>query len=230
MSLFSAATSRSTASSSVAAAVAAAAARQIVLRLYKDCLTSALLIPDPSQRVMYISYIREGFRSQHNARYLVPDSIEAKRSIRDATEQLERMNYYHSIRKMKEQGDEFPPTSQSQQQHDQQRGNQASSQGSNDNSKKETIVSSASDEQVASMTTNKDTQQRQVVETWLLTALPELHSDDLSDYSQRLLDDGFDSLSLLESSSLRPDEDLHFMKKGHQRAIIRTYYDDNDDS
>ena len=64
-------------------------------------------------------------------------------------------------------------------------------------------------------------QQLLVVETWLLTALPELHPDDLSAYSHRLMEDGFDSLTLLQRDLVQAD--LEFMKKAHKRAIVRVY-------
>jgi hypothetical protein len=57
---------------------------------------------------------------------------------------------------------------------------------------------------------------------WLiLIALPELHTNDLAVYSHRLIEDGFDSLTLLQMDLVQAD--LEFMKKAHQRAIVRVY-------
>jgi hypothetical protein len=211
------------------------AARHVVLRLYKDCLKSAFRIPDPSQRAVYIEYTREGFRSKR-ASHLVPESVEAIRAIGDAQEQLESMNYYHSIREMKERGEEYFTaaisgdtssgigvdsandgwTSASSldanvKRHDQQR---AQPVGSNEGG-----LSSDGVPQVGNHLMMN--QNLLVVETWLLTALPELHPDDLSTYSHRLMEDGFDSLTLLQMDLVQ--EDLDFMKKAHKRAIVRAY-------
>lgn len=177
-------------------------ARHAVLRLYKDCLKSALAIPDPSQRAMYIQYTREGF---HNNRHTVPESLEATRAIRDAQEQMERMNYYHSIRERKAKGEEYPPGLN---------GNTASAA---EEPKATTILTPSLNGETTASSTNR----LLVVESWLLTVLPDLHPDDCATYSQQLLKDGFDSPELLRMD-LMP-EDLHFMKKAHQRALVRAY-------
>jgi hypothetical protein len=247
MSLFSLSSSSSSLSST--------AARHAVLRLYKGCLKSALRSPDPSQRAVYIEYTREGFRNPR-ARNLVPESVEAIRAIGAAQEQLESMNYYHSIRVLKEERAAEHPTvltvsdgdssskisgvllvgvddastddndgststsnddaanmkSRQYQQHDQQR---AQPVGSNNG---ELSI----DDGVPNA--ENDWRRKQtllVVETWLLTALPELHPKDLSAYSHRLMEDGFDSLTLLQMDLVQ--EDLEFMKKAHKRAIVRAY-------
>lgn len=241
---------------SSSSSLSSTAARHAVLRLYKGCLKSAFRIPDPSQRAVYIEYTREGFRNPR-ARNLVPESVEAIRAIGAAQEQLESMNYYHSIRVLKEERAAEHPTvltvsdgdsssisssgvllvgvdedstddndgststsnddaanmkSRQYQQHDQQR---AQPVGSN---KGELII----DDGVPNAENDRRRKQTLlVVETWLLTALPELHPNDLSVYSHRLMGDGFDSLTLLQMDLVQAD--LEFMKKAHKRAIVRAY-------
>jgi hypothetical protein len=226
---------------SLSSSASSTAARHAVLRLYKNCLKSVLRIPDPSQRAVYIEYTREGFRYKN----LVPESVEANRAIGDTQEQLESMNYYHSIREMKERAKEYPTatsgdsngngvvhvadstddgsTSTSyhdaanvkrqyqQQQHDQQR---AQPVGSNEREVTSDGVREAGNDLMMK-------KKLLVVETWLLTALPELHPDDLSAYSHRLMEDGFDSLTLLQMDLVQ--DDLDFVKKAHKRAIVRAY-------
>jgi hypothetical protein len=208
------------------------AARHAVFRLYKGCLKSALRIPDPSQRAVYIEYTRAGFRDKR-ARNLFPESVEAIRAIAAAQEQLESMNYYHSIRELKlkeravaeyltinddgstitsdHDANENGNVKKQYQQHDWQR---AQPVGSNQGQLLMDGVPQAGSDSTM-------TQQLLVVETWLLTALPELHADDLSAYSHRLMEDGFDSLTLLQMDLVQAD--LEFMKKAHRRAIVRAY-------
>ena len=209
------------------------AARHAVLRIYKGCLKSALRIPDPSQRAVYIEYTRAGFRDKR-ARNLVPESVEAIRAIEAAQEQLESMNYYHSIRELKftERAAGLPTTdtdtddgSTSTSYHDaanvekqyQQRDQQKVRPVPAGYNKGDLISDQVP--QAGNDLTMK--QQLLVVETWLLTALPELHPDDLSAYSHRLMEDGFDSLTLLQRDLVQAD--LEFMKKAHKRAIVRVY-------
>lgn len=146
-------------------------------------------IPDHSRRATYNIYVREGFKSKG---HLVPHSREATTAIEDAMEQLESMNYYHSIRNEKE-GLEFanPPLSRP-------------------------TLRFLSDFNTCNMTSEKSI----VVEKWLREALPQLHVDDVSTYTAALVDDGFDSEQVLESELLL--EDLDFMKKAHRRALIRS--------
>jgi hypothetical protein len=196
---------------SLRSAASAAAARKAILILYKNCLKSAVRIPDPSQRSMYMQYTRQGFRDK--ATSVVPSSKEATRAIRDAEEQVERMNYYHSVREMKERGEEFPVAADP----------AAGTGGNKDSSTVSPVNLTSPQHQVESTESDVSlrTEKQIVVKAWLLTPLPELHPDDLATYTLRLLEDGFDSLYLLNTELMY--EDLDFMKKAHKRAIVRAY-------
>lgn len=56
------------------------------------------------------------------------------------------------------------------------------------------------------------------VEQWLVSRLPRLQKADVSNYCWSLIDDGFDSAEMLEEIEF---DDLHFMKKAHQRALAK---------
>ncbi len=56
------------------------------------------------------------------------------------------------------------------------------------------------------------------VDEWLLSRLPGLKADDVSFYSKRLIQDGFDSVNTL---GIVEEEDLDFMKKGHRRLLMK---------
>jgi hypothetical protein len=164
------------------------------------------------------------------------------RAIEAAPEQLDSMNYYHSIRELKEQAAAYPTshvssnnnsgvlagvdvhvhanltkdiwksTTDDHNDHDRPRSQPVeSNQGD--------LIISDDVPQVGNDLIRK--QKLLVVETWLLLALPELHPKDLSAYSHRLMEDGFDSLTLLQMDLVPAD--LEFMKKAHQRAIVRAY-------
>ena len=62
-------------------------------------------------------------------------------------------------------------------------------------------------------------QKERLVQAWLITSMPYLHTDDIRMYTRRLVDDGFDSLPML-TEQLEKD-DLDFMKKGHKRALLK---------
>jgi len=64
---------------------------------------------------------------------------------------------------------------------------------------------------------DKDTNKS--VADWLTQQLPHLNQNDLTTYSNRLIDDGFDSVSFIEEEMLF--EDISFMKKAHRRVIER---------
>eukprot|EP00980_Cylindrotheca_fusiformis_P031738 scaffold26888_cov137-Cylindrotheca_fusiformis.AAC.4 len=155
-------------------------AKRPILALYRSCMRSVKRIPDLSQRAVYNIYLRDSFKRK---RSLVPSSREAKMAIDDAVEQLDRMNFYHSIREEKERKD-----------------------CSNTTAQKHTIMSTSSE-------------RINLVEEWLMEALPQLHTDDLKTYASVLVEDGFDSKELLETELLA--EDLVFMKKAHRRLLIR---------
>jgi hypothetical protein len=152
-------------------------------------------IPDPEQRMIYDVYVRDGFRSKQD---LIPDSRQAIRAVQDAMEQVERMNYFHSIREMKEEQrrpkENYPY--------------------------KEQQKSSAEESSIPGDGPSALHQEKyDIVQKWLVVAIPHLHTDDIALYVSQLVDDGFDSLEMLENELLQ--EDLTFMKKAHQRALIR---------
>jgi hypothetical protein len=161
-------------------------------------------IPDLSQRETYRVYIRDGFQRK---RHLVQHSREAIAAIEDAREQVERMDYFHSIREEKEL----------QQQNDKQQ--EPSVDVSTTNQAKNAAKSSI-DKHLLSLDASLSLQEKyQAVKTWLEEALPLLYVDDLATYASQLVDDGFDSTEMLETE-LRAD-DLDFMKKAHRRVLIR---------
>jgi len=53
---------------------------------------------------------------------------------------------------------------------------------------------------------------------WLSSHLPRLKKDDAVRYCECLMDDGFDSFDVLAEIT---EEDVHFMKKAHQRTLIK---------
>ena len=63
------------------------------------------------------------------------------------------------------------------------------------------------------------------VSKWLLQYLPHLSEEDLSKYSKHLVDDGFDTVKLIEQELIA--DDLLFMKKAHRRVIERQLKDWN---
>ena len=156
-----------------------------------------LRIPDPAQRQMYDTYLKTSFRAK---RHLFPESREAVSAIDDAREQLDQMNYYHFIREEKER---------------QEKGEVASKHSDEIlSSRTETVQDSETKEDAA-----VNNVKHVIVKTWLEEALPHLHSDDLNYYTSQLVDDGFDSVELLDTELLI--EDLDFMKKAHRRALSR---------
>ena len=63
------------------------------------------------------------------------------------------------------------------------------------------------------------------VSKWLLLYLPNLSEEDLSKYSKHLVDDGFDTVKMIEQELLA--DDILFMKKAHRRVIERQLKDWN---
>lgn len=127
-------------------------------------------------------------------------------AIDDAREQLDRMEYYHSIREEKELQQKLD----------------LSSKQNNEPSTK--LVESALSQQesegaITEYHTDADAAKNRIVRNWLEEALPQLHSDDHVRYTAQMVDDGFDSAEILESDLM--EEDLDFMKKAHRRALVR---------
>ena len=168
--------------------------RARILALYRSCLRSKQRIPDPEQRLVYDEYIRKAFRSKQ---HLIPGSKQANLAIEDAQEQLERMDYYHSIRELKEQ--------------ERQEANKP-------NAAKESSSKIQSDKRTALLISDPS-EKYETVRKWLLDAVPQLHDEDVNVYASKLVEDGFDSNEMLRTELL--EEDLKFMKKAHLRALIR---------
>mmetsp|Transcript_28481 Transcript_28481/g.52959 ORF Transcript_28481/g.52959 Transcript_28481/m.52959 type:complete len:472 (-) Transcript_28481:80-1495(-) len=59
----------------------------------------------------------------------------------------------------------------------------------------------------------------QHVQRWLTSVVPCLMRDDIKAYTRRLVDDGFDSIAIIEDYLL--EEDLSFMKTAHRRALVK---------
>eukprot|EP00644_Phytophthora_capsici_P017797 jgi/Phyca11/130952/e_gw1.100.122.1 len=73
--------------------------RRSVLELYAQCLRSARRCPQWEQREMMKVYVQMKFRDE--ARTQDPDRVRAL--LADGREELERMNYFHSIYEAKQQ-------------------------------------------------------------------------------------------------------------------------------
>lgn len=179
-------------------------AGHVIIELYRQCIRSAKRIPDLEQRAVYRIVVKNGFRSKKG---LIAHSRQAIDAIQDGQEQLERMDYYHSMRVVKEK-------------EEQERRNMANGGGFNSNSgeKKDAfqVKSKAPNEDVSmAFTDSKDG----TVRDWIRSILPNLRDEYLLEYANRLEEDGFDSLDMLENELL--EEDLSFMKKAHKRAIVR---------
>jgi Complex 1 protein (LYR family) len=165
-----------------------------ILHLYKQCLRSVQRIPEADQRLTYLSYTRLGFRDKQ---HLVPDSKHAVIAFKDAEEQSERMNYYHSVRE-----EQLRIATEKR---------QATAPAMVDAPKAEDAFSETDEKSQAIM----------IIRQWLLEAIPDLKVPDTSRYIQRLIDDGFDTVTLLRNQL--QIEDLEFMKKGHKRAVAKTH-------
>ncbi|TMW69394.1 hypothetical protein Poli38472_001550 [Pythium oligandrum] len=64
-----------------------------VLRVYRACLRSARKCPAWEQREMMKTYVRLKFRDQVQLK----DETQIRRLLADAKEELEQMEYYHSV-------------------------------------------------------------------------------------------------------------------------------------
>ena len=62
-------------------------------------------------------------------------------------------------------------------------------------------------------------EKEKTVESFLITSVPCIYMDDVRTYTTRLIDDGFDSLQMLMDQL--EEDDLHFMKKAHKRALLQ---------
>jgi hypothetical protein len=179
-------------------------------------------IPDTEQRMVYDVYVRDGFRSKQN---LIPGSRQAIRAVEDAMEQVESMNYYHSIREMKEEQrrskENYPSKPSKGQQKVSAEESQSSIPGDGPTAtdSPNTYTSSTPPDASEKLPSALHQEKCEIVQKWLVAASPHLHTDDITLYALRLVDDGFDSFEMLETELLQ--EDLTFMKKAHQRALVR---------
>ena len=183
--------------------------RSRVLSLYRRCLRSAFRIKDGGHRETYLDYTRTGFRRH---RHLPFDSIDVPRILLSAQEQLERMDYYHSIQqpgeddKMNTENDSTGESCVSTEE-------QAPTAGVGVTADAARETQPGADSHGAAFGNSRHSV---VVVEWLRRILPDLDPDDEATYVHRLLADGFDSEQLL---STLEDADLCFMKKAHRRAV-----------
>ena len=179
--------------------------RSEILSLYRRCLRSMLRIPDVDQRAVYRVYVRDAFRDKAT---LAAGCKQAANAISDAREQLERMDYYHSIREMKErqklerQGNGIIGGAGKRKEPYQPKSDR-------------TIVQTNEDENAG-----KD-ERCLFARQWLLNLIPHLHKEDVAAYSERLVNDGFDCE---ESFVELQVEDLDFMKVAHKRMVVRALF------
>uniref|UniRef100_A0A7S4S2N0 Complex 1 LYR protein domain-containing protein n=1 Tax=Ditylum brightwellii TaxID=49249 RepID=A0A7S4S2N0_9STRA len=192
--------------------------RQTILHLYKRCLKSANRIPSIEQRLMYQEYVQEGFRRKRDLWANTPQALAA---ISDAQEQLERMNYYHSIREMKREEERKKNQSHFIEQ-------QETAWGENQTKEEETSETENqmyNEEQKIEKSSHttfcapSEKEKFNIVSKWLTSTLPHLHNDDHIVYTKFFIQDGFDSIAMLEEELM--EEDLSFMKKAHRRALLK---------
>jgi lipopolysaccharide export LptBFGC system permease protein LptF len=174
------------------------------------------------QRAVYLEYVLQGF-SDRERRYPA-DSAQAKRAIQDAREQLESMNYYHSIREEKERQEKALLTTPAQADGENNKQHIVAKKGatSEKNDDIDTNTMSLHTSVAAHIQHKHSLQQSEKISTvraWLQSRLPELYSDDLQAYAHHLVQDGFDSVTLLQEE-LR-EEDLAFMKTAHRRRLAK---------
>ena len=168
-------------------------------------------IPDVDQRAVYRVYVRDGFRSKA---CLEAGCKQATNAMTDAKEQLGRMNYYHSIREMKErqklgQKSDIDSTSSL--------GISEQSNCSQSTMKKDNGTIESDD----SISNDRKDERYLFVRDWLVRFIPHLHEEDVAAYSNRLINDGFDCA---ESFRELHAEDLDFMKVAHRRAVVRVLF------
>mmetsp|Transcript_30970 Transcript_30970/g.47242 ORF Transcript_30970/g.47242 Transcript_30970/m.47242 type:complete len:179 (+) Transcript_30970:41-577(+) len=160
--------------------------RLSISNLYKRCMQSVKRIPSENHRLTYLVYIRGAFRSTTS-----PYTLTER--MKDAEEQLKRMNYYHSLR---DQNKKQPSPSTT----------------------NVTIKDRPSQTDLIE-TGETPSNETAIMNDWILKAVPFLNTKDVRLYAQHLIKDGFDSVEIVEQE-LAPD-DLDFMKKAHKRALVR---------
>jgi hypothetical protein len=153
-------------------------------------MKSVQQIPDYNKRATYLLYVKDGF-SQH--RHLPLNSREAITSYRDGLEQVESMEYYQRMARIKHNGN----------------GTMISQ------STGAAATTSVASESISTSSSPRNNE----VEKWLLSHLPHLHKDDVTKYTKQLVDDGFDSVPFIDQEL--SEDDLQFMKKAHRRVLMR---------
>lgn len=193
------------------------ASRSEILSLYKRCLRSMMRIPDVDQRAVYRVYVRDGFRDKVA---LAEGCKQATNAVIDAREQLERMDYYHSIREMKER-------QRSERRNGSIGGSASMISASRSAPSKEPNQTGNNNRitNVAAIDKSNDDDGKDerylFARNWLLQYIPHLHEEDVVAYSKRLVNDGFDcEESFLELCA----EDLDFLKLAHRRAVVRALF------
>lgn len=162
------------------------------IHLYRRCLRSIKQIRDPNQKATFFEYAKDGFRSR---KHLHPDSREARLAYADALEQVESMEYYQQMARIKH--DKINTTTHI---RDKSKLTETSSTGS-------------------ALPSSSHTTENTEVKEWLLSQLPHLQNEDALSYTTKLHELGFDSVAFIEEELL--DEDLQFMKKAHRRVVMR---------
>lgn len=64
-----------------------------------------------------------------------------------------------------------------------------------------------------------------VISKWLLHYLPHISEEDLTNYTKHLVDDGFDTVTIISKELIA--DDILFMKKAHRRVVERQLKDWN---
>lgn len=185
--------------------MAASPLRVDSIHLYRRCLRSIKQIRDPNQKATFFEYAKDGFRSR---KHLHPDSREARLAYADALEQVESMEYYQQMARIKQ--DKINPTTH----------NIRDSSKFSISSNLRTETSSTG----SALTSSSQKTDNTEVKEWLLLKLPHLKNEDVSTYTTKLHELGFDSIPFIQEELL--EEDLQFMKKAHRRVIMRKISED----
>jgi hypothetical protein len=182
--------------------MAASPLRVDSIHLYRRCLRSINQIHDPNQRSTFFEYAKDGFRSR---KHLHPDSREARLAYADALQQVESMEYYQQMARIKQ--DKINPTTHLR-----------------DSSKFSSSLRTETSSTGSALTLSSQTTENTEVKEWLLSHLPHLKNEDALTYTTKLQELGFDSVAFIEEELL--DEDLQFMKKAHRRVVMRRLSND----
>ena len=171
-----------------------------IIHLYRRCIRSVHKIESASQRGTYLIYTRDGFRANAHLPRKARDTLLA---YRDGLEQVENMEYYQRMAHTSHNNDgqNAVPSTPSNSTLNSNVFDSASPPHHQNNEKK--ILSSSNEE----------------IPQWLMSQLPHLNKEDVENYTQCLIDDGFDSEAFIYDELT--EEDLSFMKKAHKRVLMR---------